>query len=86
MREGCHHNFAATNCSHIGSMVSAAELQFAQAAQAALIEHVGEEAVLEKAVIKASMAVTLDGQKTVSNIMIASAGQTYARNQTNSKP
>ena len=65
MREGCHHNFAATNCSHIGSMVSAAELQFAQAAQAALIEHVGEEAVLEKAVIKASLAVTLDGKNTL---------------------
>ena len=62
MREGCHHNFAATSCSHIGSMVSAAELQFAQAAQAALIEHVGEEAVLEKAVIKAALAVTLDGK------------------------
>ena len=65
MREGCHHNYVATNCSHIGSMVSAAELQFAQAAQAALIEHVGEEAVLEKAVIKASLAVTLDGINTL---------------------
>jgi hypothetical protein len=46
-------------------MVSAAEILFSQAAVSALVEHVGEEAVQDKHVINASVAVTLDGKNTL---------------------